>query len=36
MWCVAKPDAQYIARMDDVLGLYEKPPNEREPAVCID
>ena len=24
MWCVAKLDEEYIARMEDVLGLYEK------------
>ena len=23
MWCVAKLDEQYIARMEDVLGLFE-------------
>jgi transposase len=36
MWCVAKLDEEYIARMEDVLGLYEKPLSEREPVVCID
>ncbi len=25
MWCVAKLDEEYIARMEDVLGLYERP-----------
>src|SRR5271155_339697 len=36
MWCVAKLDEEYIARMEDVLGLYEKPLSAREPVVCID
>ena len=25
MWCVAKLDQEYIARMEDVLEIYEKP-----------
>jgi transposase len=36
MWCVAKLDEEYIARMEDVLGLYEKPLSGRAPVVCID
>jgi len=36
MWCVAKLDEEYIARMEDVLGLYEKPLSASEPVVCID
>jgi transposase len=36
MWCVAKLDEEYIARMEDVLGLYEKPLSAPEPVVCID
>ena len=36
MWCVAEVDAEYIARMEDVLALYEKPYNPREPVVCLD
>ena len=36
MWCVAKLDPEYIARMEDVLELYEKPPSSSEPVVCID
>ncbi|HVB39293.1 MAG TPA: IS630 family transposase [Terriglobales bacterium] len=33
---MAKLDAEYIARREDVLGLYEKPLSERAPVVCID
>ena len=36
MWCVAELDEQYIARMEDVLAVYEKPLSVREPVVCID
>jgi hypothetical protein len=25
MWCVAELDEEYIARMEDVLAVYEKP-----------
>jgi hypothetical protein len=32
MWCVAKLDEQYIARMEDVLGLYERPLSGSEPS----
>ena len=36
MWCVAELDEEYIARMEDVLAMYEKPLLEREPVVCMD
>lgn len=36
MWCVADLDADYIARMEDVLALYETPHNAKEPVVCLD
>jgi hypothetical protein len=36
MWCVAELDAEYIAKMEDVLALYERPYNAREPVVCLD
>jgi hypothetical protein len=29
MWCVAELDEQYIARMEDVLAVYEKPLSAR-------
>ena len=29
-------DEEYIARMEEVLELYEKPLCERAPVVCID
>lgn len=33
---MAELDAAYIARMEDVLALYERPYNKREPVVCLD
>src|SRR5208283_2757793 len=36
MWCVADLDDGYVARMEDVLALYEKPLSAREPVVCVD
>jgi len=36
MWCVPELDDEYIERMEDVLGLYEKPYKAHEPVVCLD
>ena len=36
MWCVAKLDQEYIACMEDVLKIYEKPLSEHQPVVCVD
>ncbi len=36
MWCVPNLDAEYVERMEDLLTLYEKPHNPREPVVCLD
>jgi DDE superfamily endonuclease len=36
MWCVAKLDDVYVAKMEDVLATYEKPYNPSEPVVCLD
>ena len=33
---MAELDEQYIARMEDVLAMYEKPFSELEPVVCVD
>ena len=33
---MAELDEQYIARMEDVLAIYEKPFSEQEPVVCVD
>ena len=36
MWCVRKLDQEYIAKMEDVLKIYERPLSESEPVVCVD
>jgi transposase len=36
MWCIPKVDAEFVARMEDVLTLYAEPPDERRPVVCFD
>jgi transposase len=36
MWCIPKLDEEYIARMEDVLDVYEKVHNPAFPVVCID
>ena len=36
MWCVADLTPAYLARMEAVLALYERPWNPREPVVCLD
>ncbi|HEV2714993.1 MAG TPA: IS630 family transposase [Terriglobales bacterium] len=33
---MAELDKEYIRRMEDILAVYEKPLNEREPVVCVD
>jgi hypothetical protein len=36
MWCVPEINDEYKIRMEDVLNLYKKPLNEKEPVICID
>lgn len=36
MWCIPKVDAQYVARMEDVLDLYTTPPEPGTAVVCFD
>ena len=33
---MAELDEEYIARMEDVLAMYERPLSEQEPVVCMD
>jgi DDE superfamily endonuclease/Homeodomain-like domain len=35
-WCVPKLDAQFIARMEDILALYERPLDPQIPLLCLD
>src|SRR5438045_2248537 len=36
MWVVADLDDDYIAKMEDVLQLYERPYDSQQPVVCLD
>lgn len=36
MWCIPKMDAEYVARMEDILDLYAEPHAEDRPVVCFD
>ncbi len=36
MWCIPKVDAEFVARMEDVLDLYADLPRRDEPVVCFD
>jgi transposase len=36
MWCIPKVDAEYVARMEDVLDLYGEEPDPKRPVVCFD
>jgi hypothetical protein len=36
MWVVADLDEDYIAKMEDVLEVYEQPYDPQQPVVCLD
>ena len=36
MWVVADLNEDYIAKMEDVLEVYEQPYDKQEPVVCLD
>ena len=36
MWCIPNVDAEFISRMENVLEIYEKPYDPKEPVVCLD
>lgn len=36
MWCVGTISGEYLARLEDVLHLYNLPYNARRPIVCYD
>lgn len=35
-WCIGKPSAQYVAKMEDVLDVYQRPYDVQRPVVCLD
>jgi hypothetical protein len=36
MWCIPQVDAEYVARMEDVLDLYAETPDPKRQVVCFD
>jgi hypothetical protein len=36
MWVVADLDDDYIAKMEDVLEVYERPYDPHQPVICVD
>jgi transposase len=36
MWCIPQVDAEYVARMEDVLDLYAEEPDRKRPVICFD
>lgn len=36
MWCIPKLTDEFRIRMEDVINLYEKPFNKKEPVICFD
>jgi hypothetical protein len=35
-WCIPKPGARFVAKMEDVLDVYHQPYNPQRPQVCLD
>ena len=36
MWVVADLNDDYIAKMEDVLEVYERPYDPLQPVICVD
>ena len=36
MWCIPAADAEFVALMEMILDLYERPYNPARPMVCFD
>jgi len=37
MWCIPpKQNADFVAKMEDVLAVYQRPYDEKMPVVCMD
>lgn len=35
-WCIGQPSARFVAKMEDVLDVYQRPPHPQRPLVCLD
>lgn len=36
MWCIGRMTGEYLARMENVLSLYNLPHNRLRPVICVD
>jgi hypothetical protein len=36
MWCIGQMTGEYLARMENVLSLYQLPYDEKRPVICLD
>jgi hypothetical protein len=36
MWCIPEASAEFVARMEDILDLYEQAYDPKRPLVCFD
>jgi len=36
MWCIPEVTSEFVSRMENILNLYEKPYNPKEPVICTD
>ncbi len=35
-FCIGTPSAKFVAKMEDVLDVYQRPYNPQRPVVCVD
>ncbi len=35
-WCIGKPSGTYVAKMEDILDVYQRPYDPKRPVVCLD
>jgi len=35
-WCIPKASARFVAKMEDVLSVYQQPYDPKRPQVCLD
>jgi hypothetical protein len=35
-WCIGAPSARFVAKMEDVLDVYQRPHDPKRPVVCLD
>lgn len=35
-WCIGQPSGTYVAKMEDVLDVYQRPYDPKRPVVCLD